>query len=456
MRWPRLRTVVMVVLVAVLLGGALVGGYAATDAIRANNGQFRKPTAPTTPAAYRAAGAAPTSAAPPAAAPEPAPAAVRATLAGPVTAPGLGPRLRAEVLDAGAGTVLYDRGGTAPAPPASTAKLLTAAALLAVHRASDRITTRVVAGSGGALVLVGGGDPTLTGAPNGKPGAYPQAARLSDLAAQLKGRKPSQIVVDDALFTGPSISPAWAPEDVPSDYGAAITAVLTDGGRASPDAAIRSAAPDLAAGHELAALLGRPSLPVVRGSAPAGAATLASVESAPYSVLIEQMLEESDNVIAECLARQVALAEHRPASFTGSAAAIRTVLAGLGVDPGAGMVDGSGLAVRDRLSTATLARVLRLVVRDTRLHALLAGLPVAAWAGTLDTRYLGGAARSGAGVVRAKTGTLTGVSSLAGLVHDRSGRLLIFALIADRAPSTPAADSALDLIAARLAGCGCT
>ncbi|HVU91102.1 MAG TPA: D-alanyl-D-alanine carboxypeptidase, partial [Jatrophihabitans sp.] len=103
----------------------------------------------------------------------------------------------------------------------------------------------------------------------------------------------------------------------------------------------------------------------------------------------------------------------------------------------------------------TLASVLRLAAGTARLRYLVAGLPVAAWSGTLADRYLTGDARAGAGVVRAKTGTLTGVSALAGLGHDRGGRLLAFALVADRAPSTPAAEAALDAVAGRLARCGC-
>jgi D-alanyl-D-alanine carboxypeptidase/D-alanyl-D-alanine-endopeptidase (penicillin-binding protein 4) len=86
---------------------------------------------------------------------------------------------------------------------------------------------------------------------------------------------------------------------------------------------------------------------------------------------------------------------------------------------------------------------------------LIAALPVAAWSGTLASRYVTGSARAGAGLVRAKTGTLTGVSALAGTVHDRSGELLAFAFIADRAADKTAAEPALDAIAARLAGCGC-
>jgi len=172
------------------------------------------------------------------------------------------------------------------------------------------------------------------------------------------------------------------------------------------------------------------------------------------------MLQTSDNTIAECLARQVALAAAKPASFLGAAGAVRAALVRFGVDPGAGMRDASGLAADDRVSAAALAGVLRLVVgaAHPQLHLIVTALPVAAWSGTLAQRYLPGSpAAGGAGVVRAKTGTLTAVSTLAGIVHDKDGRLLVFALLADRVPpgATRGAEAALDRVAAVLAGCGC-
>jgi serine-type D-Ala-D-Ala carboxypeptidase/endopeptidase (penicillin-binding protein 4) len=444
-----------VVAVLVLAVGAFAGAWFVADATDSDHSTSPR----TSPRAYLAAGATPTPQPSSTNAPLPQPASVSSALVNAVQAPQLGPRLLAQVVDVPSGRLLYARTASASAAPASTAKLLTAAAVLAVKKVTDRIATTVVAGSGGRIVLVGGGDPTLSGAKSGTAQLYPDAARMSDLADQLRAANvPIRgIVVDDSLFSGPSVSPAWAPEDVPSFYASAITPVLADGGKAHPGDYGRSATPDLDAGHELAALIGRPGLPVTRGVAPAGSARLARVESAPIGTLVEQMLQQSDNVIAECMARQVAIAQHQPASFVGAAHAIRTVLTRLGSDPGGGMVDGSGLAAKDRLTPAGLVGVLRLIAGPNRpaLHSVLAGLPIGGWSGTLADRYLSGASRVAAGVVRAKTGTLTGVSTLAGLVHDKSGRLLAFAFLADGVPSTYDADRALDVLVAKLAACGC-
>ena len=359
----------------------------------------------------------------------------------------LGPHVLAEIRDAESGALLFNQSGTTAAAPASTAKLATALAVLAVRRTTDRITTQVVSGAQpGTVVLVGGGDPTLSAASEAPAG-------INDLARQLRGV--TRVQVDGSLFTGPSVSPYWAPEDIPSDYAAPITAIMIDSGRDAPDSTLRSTAPDLAAGRALAAALHVPD-DVTRAKAPPSARVLASVQSAPIGTLVTQMLQTSENVIAECLARQVALAEHQPASFAGGAASVRAVLARLGVPIGAGLLDGSGLAARDRLTPDALTRLLLLATKRT---TVLDMLPVAAWSGTLSSRYTRGVARAGAGVVRAKTGTLTSVSTLAGLVQDQDGRLLAFALMADRVgPSeadTAAAESALDRVAATLARCGC-
>lgn len=458
----RVRSTALTLSVLAAMAAAGAGGYVVVDGLRAPH-RAAVVAAVAPPSALRSATVPPPTSTPTPSTALPVPAAVAQSLAPLVTAPALGGRLLASVLDAQTGTVLYGLSASAGGAPASTAKLLTAAALLATRPATFRITTTIVDGGPGTVVLVGAGDPTLTGAAPGNAGAYPDAARLSDLAAAVRktGMTVSRVLVDDSAFTGPAISPDWAPGDVPSSYASAITAVMTDGGRAAPGDTIRSSTPDLDAGQELATLLGVPNASVSRGSAPPGARVLASVQSPPLSELIGQMLQNSDNVIAECLARQVAIAKGAPPSFIGAAAAIRAELSSLGVDPGGGITDGSGLAASDRVSPTALAQVLDLIVgpEQPELHSIVTALPVAAWSGTLATRFVAGAA-AGAGVVRAKTGTLSDVSSLAGIVHDRSGRLLVFALIADQvvpgySPNL-AAQAALDRIAAALAGCGCT
>ena len=457
------RIALLVLLVVALATGGAAGGWFGVSATR--QPQHPVATTPAPPAVLAEATAAPTPV-PTAGAATPTGAARAAAVAQRLDAalgsPALGNQVFAEVLDAQSGVPLLSRRPDAPAPPASTAKLLTAAAVLSEYPATQQFPTLVVQGAAaGTVVLVGGGDPTLTAAAPGRSGAYPDAARISDLAAALRSAHVPvrRIVVDSSLFGGPAVAPQWAPEDVPSDYAAPITALMVDGGRDTPSATIRGVDPDLAAGHALAAALGAPKLPVTRGTAPAGAAQLAEVRSAPLSVLVEQMLEQSDNVIAECLARQVAIAHGDPATFAGAVAAIRSVLATDGVTERGTMYDGSGLAAADRLDAGTLTAVLRLSVRTPKLRPLLAGLPVAGWSGTLDDRFVTGSATAAAGDVRAKTGTLTAVSTLAGLVHTRSGQLLVFAVLADRVPpsyaGTLAAEAALDRVAAALAGCGC-
>ncbi len=447
-----------VLLVIVIAAVAALAGYLATVTVRGSGDpttpQVRVPRALSDATASAPASRSPTSA------PVPSAAGVRRALAAAVASPALGARVLARVVDAQTGTVLYDRSGATAAAPASTAKLATAVALLADYGPTRRFPTRIVAGATpGTVVLVGGGDPTISEARPGTPSAYSFAPRMSSLADQLgtTNRRVTRIVVDDSLFSGPAVSPDWAPGDAPSEYAAPITALMVDGGRDRAADTARSGAPNIAAGRALARALRHSGLPVTAGRAPAHATLLAQVRSAPLSVLIRQMLQESDNVIAEVLARQVAIAEHRAASFTGSARAIRTVVARVGAQIGSGMRDASGLAAADRISPAALVAVLRLVVgpRAAALREIVTALPVAGWSGTLYDRFLSGSTASALGRVRAKTGTLTGVSALAGLVHDSSGRLLVFALDADRAAATDPAETALDRIASTLAGCGC-
>lgn len=378
---------------------------------------------------------------------------VRRALAAAVRDPALG-HLGLSVVDAETGQAVVEVGADRPAIPASTAKIVTAVAALSVLDPTAVLTTRLVEGAPGDLVLVGGGDPSLIGAHPAKDGLG--GGSLTELAAAASGRAVKRIVVDDSLFSGPRLGPSWKPGYVTGGDVAPVDALTVDGGRHS-DEGPRAADPALSAGRQLAALLHVKT--VVRGRAAVGAVEVGHVSSAPIARLVEAMLTRSDNDLAEALGRQVALATKAPASFVGEVtatqAALEPLLKRAGIAASAVQLqDASGLSPADKVQPGALSRLLAVAVQDPRFGALLSGLPVGGFDGTLAKRYRTSPA---AGEVRAKTGTLSGVSALAGLVRTEDGAVLAFAFTANGIPlsGTLKAQAALDRLATALAGCGC-
>lgn len=358
--------------------------------------------------------------------------------------------------------------GPATVTPASTMKLLTTTAALAALGPDHTFRTTVVAGASPRdVVLVGGGDPLLARAPS--PDAYPARADVVTLAKatarslEQLGRTRVRIGYDTSLFSGPSVSPAWPASYLPDDVVSPITSLWVDEGREGSDGPERSADPALAAANVFAKALSRQGI-VVRGEPratvpPASATEYAGVESAPLSRIAQWVLEVSDNEAAEVLFRHVALAEGQPGSFAGGSVAVADVLGRLGVDlTGARILDGSGLSRRDRLAPASLLDVLSVAAsaEHPELRTVATGLPVAGFTGSLTYRF-GEEAAEGLGLVRAKTGTLTGVHGLAGLLTDADGTLLSFVAVADKVALADTLDAReqLDRVAAALAACHC-
>jgi len=165
---------------------------------------------------------------------------------------------------------------------------------------------------------------------------------------------------------------------------------------------------------------------------------------------------DGDNALAEALFRLTAIARGRPGSFAAGTKTVTEVLGELGVPTdGLDLRDGSGLARSSAIAPVTLARLLQVAAGTAHpvLRTLLTSLPVAGFSGTLAFRYTRPPSGAGAGLVRAKTGTLTGVSTLAGLTQ-QSGRTLLFVVMSDHVPmgGTIAAREALDRFAATVAG----
>src|SRR6476660_8471432 len=360
---------------------------------------------------------------------KPTPDRLAATLAPLVADPHLG-ALTGRITDAITGAQLWAQGADVPMQPASTNKVLTtAAALLALDR-DARLTTRVMAsGQPGVVVLKGGGDPTLSAAPAGQDTWYRDAARISDLVDQVRrsGIFVTTVQVDVGAFSGPTMAPGWDPADI-------------DGGDTQPvsvDSA-RSTTPALDAGRALAVALkvDPAKVTVLPAGTPSGQ-EIASVQSPPLIERLRQMMNESDNVMAESIGREVAAEQNRPQSFDGAVQAVLGQLDKAKIDTGnARLLDSSGLSVHDRLTAETLDGVVNAAAGtdQPKLRPLLDLLPIAGGSGTLSNRYLdtdGG--RAAAGYLRAKTGSLTGTNSLAGIVTDASGRVLTFAFISNNA-----------------------
>lgn len=189
------------------------------------------------------------------------------------------------------------------------------------------------------------------------------------------------------------------------------------------------------------------------------ATELASVEGAPVLQIVERLLDVSDNESAEVLAHHVGLAVSGDGSFVGGAAGVLTTLQTLGIETGSDVVyDGSGLSRLNRLSPATLLQVLQVAARadHPELRPLITGLPVAGFTGSLASRFASADAAA-LGDVRAKTGTLSGVSSLAGQVTGRDGTQMVFVLAVDKTGKSTETEveAALDDLAADLAACRC-
>jgi serine-type D-Ala-D-Ala carboxypeptidase/endopeptidase (penicillin-binding protein 4) len=406
--------------------------------------------------------AAPVLASLPADAPAPDPAALSGRIAPLLADPALGGGVSAEVVDVVTGETLYALDADTPATPASTAKLLTAMAALTTLDPADTLPTTVVEGATpGEVVLVGTGDVTLSRTAPSR--LYPGAPTLADLAQQVVAALPAgtpvtRVVVDNSAFSDPLTAAGWGSGDAPSTYAAPVTATAVDGARVSPDSEARSGQPGLDAGSALADALGAPGATVVLGEAPEGARTLATVESAPVVRLVEQTLSLSDNMLAESLARQVAIARGEPATFDGGARAVLAALEEAGLDvSGVTLADGSGLSKLDAAPASLLTDVVRAAADGSvpGTAALLSGLPVAGYDGTLFDRGDDDPATA-PGTIRAKTGTLAGVHALAGTVVTADGRLLAFTVVADQAVGGEvAAEAALDEAAAELARCGC-
>jgi D-alanyl-D-alanine carboxypeptidase/D-alanyl-D-alanine-endopeptidase (penicillin-binding protein 4) len=248
---------------------------------------------------------------------------------------------------------------------------------------------------------------------------------------------------------------------VSSGVIAPVTALMVDQGRIEPGSDARWLQPDAGAAFRFAQLLEAEGLTVKDRARPVNtvevfdnADIVGRVHSPTMGDLVERMLRDSDNQLAESLGRVAAYGVDRPPSFSGAADAIRLAALARGTDlDDAEIYDASGLSREDALPAESLVEALHAAGLEPELSPVLSGLAVSGLDGTLADRFVVGDERDAAGLVRAKTGTLTGISAEAGVATTCDGGLVAFAFVADDVGDTEAARSALDAAAAALTTC---
>lgn len=361
-------------------------------------------------------------------------------------APAIDGQLGAAVVDLTTQESVYEHDAHRQLVPASSTKIVTATAALASMDLDKRLHT-VIEHDGAHVVIRAAGDVWLDDA-------------ALDAAAAAIGHADS-VEIDTSLWSGPTQAEGWDPGNVAEGYIAPMEPAMLYGGRigATSGDVPRSTTPALDVAQALADRVGASYVAVNDNAAPLPAVT--TLESPILRERLELMIKHSDNVMAEAIARETAVARGmQPASFSDATSATLEILREIGLDTANMQIsDNSGLSSQNRLTAHGLLQCLQVAAHgaasaddggDTHadagdagepgdnvgdLRSLLDVLPVAGGDGTLDDRYADLSAR---GYARAKTGTLTDTSALVGIVTGRSGHTYAYSLLVNDAPILPA------------------
>lgn len=396
---------------------------------------------------------------------------------------GLGGKVGCVLADARTGQVLETYNPLLQMPPASVAKAVTAAYALDTLGADHVFTTRLVATGPieggriqGDLVLVGGGDPMLDTNALAVMAARLKAAGVTGITGKFRvnaGALPYQRQIDpgqpDHLGYNPAIGGLnlnfnrvhfeWKPvggnyvvamdarsdryrpavrmaqmrvveRDLPvytyeqardvDKWTVARSALGNGGSRWLP---VRR--PDLYAGEVFQALAGaqgvRLPAPEVSRKSPVSGQVIAVQTSAPLSSIIQLMLKHSNNLVAEVLG--LSASQARGANVSSLESSARSMSGWMKSEMAAKrpkLKDHSGLSDNSRISASDMVKALVKAGAGSALHGLMKEIPA------LD--HNGDRIEGLAHQVRAKTGTLNFVSSLAGYVTTKGGRPLAFAI----------------------------
>lgn len=337
-----------------------------------------------------------------------------------------------------------------PLNPASNQKLYTAMAAFAALDPGFVFTTEVRSNGAvqdgvvhGDLVLVGGGDPTLSA-------RGPHS--LDGLAAALERagirRVTGALVGDESRYDTQRRAPGWFSWHVPRLAGP-LSALTVDRNQHRTDAAF--AADPVPANLDLfRAALSRRGISVaggnISGPASSGSRTVVSIRSEPLASIVAGMLMRSDNTAAELLVKELGYQVRGRGTTAEGIRAADDALATLAVPLRGRSGDGSGLSRADLRSAREWRRLLQAARARPWGARLAASLPLAGRSGTLGARFRGTAAEAN---VRAKTGWILEGRALSGYLTTAGGRPVIFSVIVNGTnPNAPVVGAIDDLVAA--------
>ena len=319
-------------------------------------------------------------------------------------------KLHVRVSNGTTGATVFEQAAGDPLQPASSTKVLTAAAALYTLEPDATLTTEVVR-SGDAVTIKAAGDVWLS------------PEDIDELAEQVG--QASAVFVDTSVWPEDTQMPGWDPEDIDGGFVAPMEPVMIHGARldGEPRGDVpRSHTPALDVAQALADRVGAQNVDF--GRAPADGEIAAKVESPPLAERMREMMKESDNVMAEAIGREVA----RKRGGTSPQATL-DVLTEHGFDiTGVTLKDSSGLSRFDLIPPRLLDDIMLRATSTDDLRDLLPTLAIAGGDVTLVDRY---GDLPGKAWVRAKTGTLTGTSALVGTVTSEVGNVYTFAMISN-------------------------
>ncbi len=336
---------------------------------------------------------------------------------------------------------------TTPVMPASNQKLITAAVALDVLGPDYRYVTRVTGPPAvdgvidGDVYLIGGGDPLLTSSDFPLDRDLEPAFNVTSLDALADAfvaagitRINGSLIGDGTRYDDEFFVDGWG-DDVKVVEAGPYDALLVNDSRTVGRAAVQ-ADPNEAGARELVRLLQARGIRVggtwASGVADPAAAEIASVQSAPLSDVVAEMLTTSDDNTAEMMLKEIGFATAGQGTRAAGLNAVDQRLRTWGVPmDGVRPIDGSGLSLDDRTTCAAMLAVLQ----HSAGGPVAAGLPVAGRTGTLVGEFVG---TSVEGRLIAKTGTLgnppdnadpPAVKALSGYLPAKNGDSIEFVLI---------------------------